>query len=351
MKFIVRNDKGEPIVLNEKEQALADALQRKFDNEGIRNALGFDIDITTLTAISKRVTEQKFFQIAPGDYLQLRVGNGAWADQILTYRSFSPADDFSDGIIQTGGNNSMLAEADTGVDSLAAKTFPWAKRIGWSLPELAMASRSGNWDLVTSKEKSRKTNWDLGIQKTAFLGLPGNPACLGLFTQSGIATNTTIISQYISTMGPVDLKAFVMNVVAYYRTNCNRTAWPTHFTIPENDYLGLTGQASAEFPIKSTLELLEEMFKAVTRNKNFKILPCAYGDLNYNGLGLNYYALYNGDDEESLRMDIPVDYTNTLANSLDNFQFQNTGFGQFTGVLAYRPLELVYFTNASQPVS
>jgi hypothetical protein len=43
-------------------------------------------------------------------------------------------------------------------------------------------------------------------------------------------------------------------------------------------------------------------------------------------------------------MDIPVDYTNTLANSLDNFNFQNVGYGQFTGVQTYRPLELLYFS-------
>jgi hypothetical protein len=54
------------------------------------------------------------------------------------------------------------------------------------------------------------------------------------------------------------------------------------------------------------------------------------------------YVLLNYD-EEALRMDIPLDYTNTLANSLDNFSFQNAGYGQFTGVLAYRPLELLYF--------
>ena len=40
---------------------------------------------------------------------------------------------------------------------------------------------------------------------------------------------------------------------------------------------------------------------------------------------------------------LQVDYTNTLANSLDNFNFQNVGYGQFSGVQAYRPLELLYF--------
>ena len=87
---------------------------------------------------------------------------------------------------------------------------------------------------------------------------------------------------------------------------------------------------------------MEEAFKLITRNAAFKILPLAYGDAAYSTLGVQKYALYNSE-EESIRMDIPVDYTNTLANSIDNFSFQNVGYGQFTGVLAYRPAEMLYF--------
>ncbi len=84
------------------------------------------------------------------------------------------------------------------------------------------------------------------------------------------------------------------------------------------------------------------MFQVICRNKGFKILPLAYGDVAYSGFSYQQYVLLNYD-EESLRMDIPLDYQNTLANSLDNFSFQNAGYGQFTGVLAYRPLEMMYF--------
>ena len=79
----------------------------------------------------------------------------------------------------------------------------------------------------------------------------------------------------------------------------------------------------------------------MTGNKDFKVLPCAYGDKVYSGAAVQQYVLIN-QDEESIRMDVPVDYTNTLANSIDNFGFQNVGYGQFTGVLAYRPAELYY---------
>lgn len=336
----ILNSRGEPVVLNEREQRVAEVNQR------LVNALGYEVNITTLTTIMKKITEQKFFEIAPADYLPVRVGEGAWSSNLVTYRSFQMGDEFETGVINTGANNGRLAQADAGVDSLTVKVFNWAKSIGWSLFDLQLAAKAGNWDLVTAKEKARKRNWDLGIQRVAFLGARGSNgsggSCLGLLNQAGITTDLTTITGPISAMDPAALKAFLQVLVEKYRANCNRTAWPTHFVIPESDYNGLASQSSPTFPIKSTLQLIEEALQLITRNKNFKVLPLAYGDPAYNDLSVHKYVLLNYE-EESIRMDIPVDYTNTLANSLDNFSFQNVGYGQFTGVLAYRPQELLYF--------
>jgi hypothetical protein len=333
----ILNAKGEPIVLNTMEQRRVDLNQR------VVNALGLEIDITTLTTIMKKVTEQKFFQIAPADYMPVRVGEGAWSTNLVTYRSFQLGDDFATGVINTGGNNGKLATADAGVDSVMVKVANWAKSIGWSLFDLEMAAKAGNWDLVTSKEKARKRNWDLGIQKVAFLGLEGDSAVKGLLNQAGITENTSLITKPISSMTTAELKAFTAAIIEAYRSNCARTAWPTHFIIPESDFNGLASQASPDFPIKSTLAVLEETFALITRNKDSKILPLAYSDAAYNTLSKQMYVLLNSE-EESIRMDIPVDYTNTLANSVDNFSFQNVGYGQFTGVMAYRPAELLYLS-------
>lgn len=337
-KVRILNSEGKPIELTEREQRIANSLQQQI----VSNALGVEIDITTLTTIMKKVSEQKFFEIAPADFIPIRVGEGAWSTQLTTYRSFSLAEDFATGVINTGGNNSRLASADAGVDSVTVPVKPWAKSIGWSLFDLEFASKSGNWDLVTAKEKARKKNWDLGIQRVMFLGLDGTSDVLGLLTQTGVNTDTTTITQPISQMSPGDLKQFVATVINAYRSNCARTAMPNRFLLPESDYLGLTSQASADFPVKDTISLLEEAFKKATRQSDFQVLPCAYGDDEHSDLGVQKYALYNYE-EESIRADIPVDYNSTLANSIDNFNFQNVGYGQFTGVKAYRPLELLYF--------
>ena len=337
------NSKGEyPILtLNSMEQRVADSLQRRLK---LDNALGAEINITTLTTVIKKVTEQKFFEQSPADYMPIKVGDGAWSTNLQTFRSFVLGDGFDTGVLNTGLNQSKMASADAGVDSINVKVINWAKALTWTLFDLQFAAKTGNWDLVTAKETSRLKNWQLGIQRTAFLGLDGDASCLGLMTQAGITTDTTTIPTQISAMTTANFKIFCAAILNVYRVNCNRTAWPTHLIIPESDYLGLAAPTSADFPLKSALQVLEETFSIMVK-KPFKILPNAYGDTAFNNLGTNKYMLLNYD-EESLRMDIPVDYTSTLANSLDNFSFQNAAYGQFTGVQAYRPLELMYFTHA-----
>ena len=318
---------------------------QKIQNEYLQrqiNALGYEINITSLTGLIQKVSEQKFFEIAPADYVPIKVGNNPWSTNLVTYRSFNLADDFSTGVINTGGNNARLAQGDAGVDSVTVKVLNWAKSIGWSIMDLQFAAKSGNWDLVTAKEKSRKKNWDLGIQKIAFLGLTGDSNFLGLLNQPGVTVDTTTLTGPISQLSVTNLSAFIGAMLNVYRINCNYSAWPTHFVIPESDFLALATPSSPTYPIKSILELMLETLRIMTNNPNFKVLPCRYGDKAVSGLSKQVYALYNYD-EESIRMDIPVDYTNTLANSIDNFSFQNVGYGQTSGIGLYRSLELYYF--------
>lgn len=344
----VANPDGSQVVLNSREAHQALMLQDKFNKE-VYNALGFEIPITTLYALSKSIVAQKFFEIAPADYMPIRVGENAWSTNILTYLSFALGGDFEAGNINTGSSDAKLAQADAGIDSVTNPVINWAKQINWSFMDLQFAAKSGNWDLVTSKEKARKTNWDLGIQAIAFYGSKTNTSVMGLLNQTGVNANTTLITQKISTMNAAQFSAFVAGVVGAYRLNNAFTAMPTHFIVPELDYNGLAtlvpGTAGT-FPV-TMLQYLTEVFQMITRNKNFKIMPLAYADQVNNatipGLNKNVYTLLNYN-EDSLRMDIPVDYTNTMQNTINGFNFQNVGYGQYTGLLAYRPLEMLYFT-------
>lgn len=94
------------------------------------------------------------------------------------------------------------------------------------------------------------------------------------------------------------------------------------------------------------------MFAMLTMNPNFKILKLAYGNRAIHktaagGSDVHKYAPYNYD-EDSMNMNIGVNYTSTLANSFDSFQFQNTAYGMFTGLKAFRPNEMLYLTSTSR---
>lgn len=338
---LVRNSKGEVMKLTAKEAAVSKYLQRLVNDV----PLGYNISITTLTTIIKKVSEQKFFTIAPSDFIPLKVGEGAWGDQLITYTSFLLGGDFEAGLINTGADNSRLASADAGLTPVTVPIKNWAKQIGWSLFDLNQAQKAGNWDIVTSKEAARKKNWDLGIQKVAFLGLTGGGAS-GLLTQANASINTSLITKPISSMNPTELSAFLASLLQLYRANTNYTAYPTHFLIPEDDYNGLAIPTSPTYPLKSMAALISETLKTLTMSPNFKIMPMPYAiAANSSGL-LSHarYALYNSD-ESSINMHIPVDYNSTLASSVNGFHFQNVGYGQFSGVGLYRPLELMYFDN------
>lgn len=352
MKTQILNSKGEPVVLTAAELARAAALQAQLKTLEITNALGYEINITTLTAISKSIVEQKFFTVAPADYLPVRVGENAWSSQITTFLDYQLAGDFESGVLNTGASNSRLAEADAGVSPVTNKVVNWAKGINWTLFDLKLAAQSGNWDIVTSKERARKRNWDLGIQEIAFWGSKSDTGVKGLLTQSGVNSNTSLITGKISAMDATHFSTLVQGLIDAYRVNNNRTTYPTHFIMPESDYNGLAvlvpGSAGT-FPVPM-FDYLLAAFKLITRNPNFKILPCAYADeaqnVNISGLDKNRYTLLNYD-EDSLRMDIPVDYGNTLQNTLNGFQFNNVGYGQYTGVIAFRPLEMLYLDFAT----
>lgn len=314
--------------------------------------LGAEIPITTLTTIVKRVSEQKFYEIGFADYIPVAVGNGTWSSNLTTYRSFDIASNFEEGIINQGTNNTRLAVATAGVDALNIKVNNWAFENGWTIVEIEQAAKSGNWDLIAAKEKSRKRAWDLGLQRVAFLGAIGQNGssgpCLGLLNQAGITSNDSLITGAISAMSDTQIDALVQGLLQAYRANCNYTAYPSHFIMPESDYNGMGAQVNPAFPVKTKLEYLTESLQTLTHNKDFKVLPLTYCQASIAAkfsttlpFATQQYVLLNYD-EDSIRMDIPLDYTNTLANSVNNFMFQNAAYGQFTGVLAYRPAELLY---------
>lgn len=309
----------------------------------ISNAVGFQIDIDTLTGIKARVTEQKFYTAKPSDYMVVEVGQDAFAIDRLTYTSFSTGEDFEAGIIEQGSNDGRLTRADAHVDGVLVPRKFWGRTINYNLLELGSAMKAGNWSIVEAKEAARYKSWMLGIQRTAFLGLKTNNNIRGLLNQADVTSNLTLITKKISDMTVTEFEAFLRGLMPAYFAQTNETAMPTHFVIPYDDFLGLGVQANEGFDTRTKLQRIKEVCEMATGNPDFKVLPLAYGQSNRNELGVERYALYNGNDPESLTFEIPVDYTTTIQDTINGFNWESVGYGQFSSVKAFRPKEMLYF--------
>ena len=317
----------------------------KEDVKELQNALGFEIPITTLTEIKRKITEQKFYEVPIADYIPLVVGEGAFSTNLLAYTAFSTGSDFEAGVINTGANNSRLPEADVAIEPLNIKIVNWAKAIGYSLFDIQQAAKSGSWSLIEQKEKARYQNWSLGIQKIAFCGSAIDPDVVGLLGLTTVTSNTTLITKTISSMTEAEFQTLVARLLAAYQANCSYTTMPDTFIIPTADFLGLGVAASAATYAgigKTKLGYLLDTFKEMTGNPNFKILPLVYAQSTQNSAGKNRYVLYK-NDVDTLEMDIPVDYTTTIQDTVNGFHWQSAAYGQYTGVFSRRYKEILYF--------
>lgn len=304
---------------------------------------GFDIDITTLTDVKAKVTEQVFYTVKPSDFMPVTVGENAFADELLTYKTFSLGSGFEEGIIDAGSNTSKVERAEARIEGVRVPTKFWSNRIDYNLIELAQASKAGNWSLIEAKETARITAWQLGIQKMSFLGLSSNSAVKGLLTQTDVTSNTTVITKKINTMTATEFQGLLGTLLSTYFANANSTVLPDTFIIPTDDYLGLVNSVDESFPLKDRLTRLEEALQKATANPNFEIKQLAYAQSSNNDLGVNRYVLYRRSDDKSIRMDIPVDYTTTVTDTINGFDYSSRAYGQFSGLNTYRPQEMIYF--------
>ena len=336
----IMNSKGEfveaPSLLNERELAVTERL-----SNAISTDFGYVVDITTLTAILRTVSEQKFYQIPFADYVPTRVDTStAWAEELLAFRSFVVGGAFEKGYVKSG-EEGRLASTDAAIDSVRAPVRTWAKELSWAIPQIGEASRTGVWDIVEAKERSRKMNWDLGIQRAVFLG-SSDGVMNGALNMPGVTINTTLLTTGIASLTSAQMNALPGAMLAAYQTNANYTAYPDFLWVPQDDYNQLATY-DTEYRNKTRLEVLQDAFRVTTRNPNFQILPLAYAvsTMSDGVLSKNRYVL-GRYDENSFRFEIPVDYTVTVANTIEGWTFRNVGFGQHSSVLALRPQEFLY---------
>ena len=354
---VIRDFEGHPDFLNALMAIAQNPIPWKHGME-IRNAngnidqssLGYQYTVQTTTLIRAEVIRQKFYEEPVADFLPVLVGQGAWMEDIKTNLTFDAAGPFETGIQDTA-SASGIPNVEVGMSPIAAKIKTWVKGYTYSIPEVNKALASNNWDLMASKHAALIKNWQLGIQKVGFLGLLSALSDYpGLLSNAAVNKNVTFIGGPISGMSYTDFAAFVAGVVQLFLTNCNEVRFPDTFVMPRSDYAGLATPISPQFPTVSKLEYLTNSFKAICGPK-FKILCTAYANKARNAGywaagGTNRYLLYV-NDRETLHMDIPVDLFLNAPNTANNFQWNGVGAGQFTGAVAYRIPEMLYFDDAA----
>ena len=308
---------------------------------------GYEHAITVLTQIKAQVVKQKFYEVNPSDFMPVVVGEGAWLNNLVFNSVYMNADDFESGIVDSSRPFNKKPATDVEIIAKPIPIVSWNKAFSYSVMEVAQAAK-GNVDVITVMEEARKKNWDLGIQRTAFLGSKSKSNILGLYTAESVNINTTLITEPISTMDVAEFQTLVATILGLYSANANATVLPNRFVMPLADYLGMARAASALYPVVSKLEYLTNAFKAICGN-DFKISYTAYGNkaqMNTAGSNNYRYILYR-DDPEVLEMNIPVAYTTTAFGTANGFDFENVAMGQFSGVFAKRPQELLYFDDGN----
>lgn len=309
------------------------------------SGIGYQYLIDTLSEIRAEVVEQKFYTIAPADFMPVDVGFGAWMDEIVQNLTFQTGGGFFDGDIDTNADTGRMAQVDTGLSPIRMPIITWAKQVVWTIADIAKAAAASNWDLVSGKMESLKTDWDLGIQEVAFLGHPAKPLVTGLLNDPEVNINTTLIPVPISSMTETQFSALVAGILAAYFTNSNDTEdKPDTFVIPANDYLGLTAPTSTTFMNISKIEYLNNSFQKATDNPNFRIKGLAYAQDNRNidrGIDKNRYVLYKSDPK-TMKLTIPVDFTMLESATANNFNWTQPAHGQYSGLLINRKREVLY---------
>jgi hypothetical protein len=309
------------------------------------DASGYEHAITVLTQIKAQVVKQKFYEVNPSDFMPVVVGEGAWLNNLVFNSVYMNADDFESGIIDSSRPFNRKPSTDVEIIAKPIPIVSWNKSFSYSVVEVSQAAK-GNVDIVTVMEEARKKNWDLGIQRVAFLGSKTRGDILGLYTAESVNINTTLLVEPISGMDADDFQSFVSTVLKSYSANANGTVLPNRFCIPLNDYLGLAAAASASYPLIDKLTYLENAFKRICGN-DFKITFTAYGNkaqMVTAGVNGYRYILYR-DEPEVLEFNIPVAYTTTAFGTANGFDFENVAMGQFSGVFAKRPQEILYFDD------
>jgi len=319
------------------------------------NSLGVDQSITTLTSVLPQVIRQKRHTTPKPleSYVKFAVGQGnPFTATLFNWKVGIAAGAFENGLIEMASHDSNKAGDDIWVEPISRYVTTWKKDVTYNIINTGtFAAGSQLLEYTTENLKARKELYDKGIQDMTFWGLSSNVTKFpGLLNQSGVSINTTLITKYLKDMTTAEFNNVLGEFIQKYRENCNYTAYPDKFLIPEIDFNGLAKQYSEVNGARvNRLQMLEEALSSTAMRK-VEVLPSVYAMATNNaaisGLNKDRYVLYNSD-EDSVIVNVPIYFTVTMPGTCNNFDYTSAAYSRFTGVNTLRPLEMLYLDKTA----
>jgi hypothetical protein len=358
--IVVNNKRQEDGRLKGLPQTLVNAMYDEVYGAGeLKNDVGgYQVPIDTLTQICREVSMQTFYKVPISDYVPVQLGQGAFSQSLLTFKTGSTASQFKQAIFLSG-TNSTPPLANTQIQADVLPIINYGIGLTYNIFDLEQTSRMSVIDLISAKEEARKLDVDQGIQQGAFVGYNELGASFrGLVNQDmtqpfhvPVDAGTTL-PVAIGSMNETQINTLVGSWVYTYWKNTNFTRYPDKLIMPSSDFFKLSEYITPAFPLEnsSRMTILENAFKKQTANANFKILHSIYNQADqasvYNSGLLKDRYILTVDDVRSIKMLIPVPYTTTLFNTVNGYTWENYAFGQISTVQLLKPRETQYYDLA-----
>jgi hypothetical protein len=300
---------------------------------------GYTQILSTLSQVLPEILSQKRYEVNPTLFVPFVEGQAPWLDESLMFTSGISSEDPEAGIVSMSNSAPQDDAVDIEISAIRNKRFFWRRSKFYSVNQIQQFSKLGVLgSLVEEKEKATLKVYDILVQRTAFMGAHGGT---GLLNNPDVAINAALITAPISTLSVADFNGLAGKMVAAFRNANFGTAFPDTLAISETDFFGLSNFPDATYPIKTRIEILEDAFKLVTMNPSFKILPNRYSESGVVTSSKSTYALYRRSPDV-LRLEQPVPYTVTNANTANGFNFATVSYAQLSNVWVLRPLEMLY---------
>lgn len=320
----------------------------KFELKRLNNAvsadtLGFEQLITTQTEIVAGVIETKYYTLLGqtlSDFVSFDVGRGAYSTNIFQYTAAYVGAPFESGLVQPSSGLGINAKSNIQIDGISVKNHFWRMdyEVSHEIIEMGKINTQA-FSIIEENEKARKKVYDLGMQDVVFKGIDGS---YGLLNQPNVTINTSLMPKAFASMSTAEMQAFATGALAAYLTNNDSTAMPNRLLMSTSDYVSLQTPFSASYPTELTkIDVIEQAFRKAGC-ADFKIVHSTYNDKADSSGSKERVVLYN-KDPDSLKVYIPKQYTPHALYPMNGIDFVSVAEAQFSGVVALRPKEMLYF--------